>query len=125
MREAGATEWRLTFGPRRETLKAPSRGTPMAGTKAGTGQPIFFRCSRCRRDRGPSFGWRDHVRLTGKVRHVGTFAPRMMDAAVQYECRDCGHVGWSRHFDLEGRAQALGLAAQSLTTWIARGRSST
>lgn len=75
----------------------------MAGN--GTGSPLTFRCSRCR-------GWRhtghthlgriERVRLTGRVRpefakvgRLGTTRCRAWSA--EYDCRDCGHTGWSSH----------------------------
>jgi len=45
-----------------------------------------------------------NLEATGKLRklsdresrHVGV---RQIGFKVQYRCRDCGHVGWSRHMD--------------------------
>lgn len=97
----------------------------MPGTNAGTGSPISFRCSACRRlasrSKEPVFrprrgcvggtywretyhgGRRDRVALTGRTRNFGTRGARMSATAREYRCLDCGHVGWSRHVDL-GRA---------------------
>jgi hypothetical protein len=79
----------------------------MAGKNYGTGQPFWFRCSNCRRNHPahrdePRFEGRlDRVRLTGKVRTVPQASGRRVcDVVVQYECRDCGHIGWSRHVDI-------------------------
>lgn len=45
----------------------------MPGSNAGTGQPISFRCAKCRRRDGAmgpksASGWCDRVELTGKTR---------------------------------------------------------
>lgn len=84
----------------------------MAGM--GTGTPIFFQCAACRRCKGASYDtdqYRAHVmkgRL-GRVRLTGRSKPnpsrrrnqRCSDTSREYECLDCGHVGWSIHKDLE------------------------
>ncbi len=84
----------------------------MPGTNAGTGQPISFRCSRCRRRHGTReyFGERrtsgrglvDRVMLTGRKRKAppGGGGPRNSNYRREYICIDCEHVGWSRHIDL-------------------------
>jgi hypothetical protein len=80
------------------------------GSNAGTGQPITFQCSQCRKKNdsifrrpylGPRTGFR--VKLTGKKRPCkqGNAGGRNSRHRRQYECLDCGHVGWSRHIDLE------------------------
>ena len=52
--------------------------------------------------------WRRHegtnLEATGKLRKLspsehGHGGVRMMGFSVQYRCRDCGHVGWTRHVD--------------------------
>ena len=87
----------------------------MPGSNAGTGQPLSFRCSACRKrhgtneyfDRGPrstrSLGRLDRVRLTGKRNLVraGTRGIRTSEYTRQYACKDCDHMGWSRHVDLQ------------------------
>jgi len=84
----------------------------MSGTNAGTGQPLAFRCAKCRIERpyrpgasgirwGPSSGI--NVKLTGRTRpkgRVSALGPRMDRIAREYRCLDCGHVGWSHHYDL-------------------------
>lgn len=72
---------------------------------AGQGVPICFRCWRCRR-RGGRGGTIDRVRILGsRNTHARHGAVRVTDLEYQYECLDCGHVGWSRHVDLD---QAFG-----------------
>lgn len=73
----------------------------MSGTNAGTGQPLSFRCAKCRI--GAQYGmsrrgW--NVELTGRTREVGRGGVRMDRIAREYRCLDCKHVGWSRHYDL-------------------------
>lgn len=76
----------------------------------GTGSPIIFHCPKWRRRwahtrKAP--GSRPHrVELTGRQRPyspawgngLGTRSTRI---SREYRCRDCGHVGWSNHRDLE------------------------
>ena len=70
------------------------------------GQPIRFQCSKCRLSRGPKLaghGRFDRVVLTGKQRHRKRYTGlRILGGGlrVQYQCLDCGHVGWSSHSDL-------------------------
>lgn len=84
------------------------------GSNAGSGQPSQFQCFRCRRAKGALFGtmsWSFHqerggftrVSLTGKIRprRGRTSLGTMSREDRQYQCHDCGHVGWSRHSDLE------------------------
>ncbi len=83
----------------------------MPGTNGGTGQPISFRCSACRKKYGTReyhgehtgrHGYREEVVLTGvtkeiKARRGGV---RNTNTLRQYRCKHCGHVGSSRHVDL-------------------------
>lgn len=91
----------------------------MSGTNAGTGQPLFFRCSVCRRvraraTRNPHFqtwvrGGIDNIRLTGRKRSVAhrhNARGRNSEYEREYKCLDCGHTGWSRHTDLERKERA-------------------
>ena len=88
----------------------------MAG--AGTGQPLIFGCSKCRRrwsawklsrfaPARPMPGTVDRVKLTGRKRKrrrselAHTPTARTGREAREYRCLDCGHVGWSFHSDLE------------------------
>ena len=80
----------------------------MPGTNAGTGKPLSFQCSRCRREnvtremnREPRTGY--DVTLTGRKRSCkqGTAGGRNSKYKREYTCHDCGHVGWSRHHHLE------------------------
>jgi hypothetical protein len=74
------------------------------GCSSGTGQPICFRCRKC------GGFWID-IRLTGGKRKLPTGGyGRSSEHAREYVCR-CGHIGWSRHTDLErlekrGRGEA-------------------
>lgn len=76
-------------------------GGPGRGCYAG--QPLAFRCAECRKTTNPY--WNEpargqNVRMTGRSRAQrvrGANHHRWPDRAYEYECRDCGHVGWSRH----------------------------
>lgn len=85
----------------------------MAG--GGTGQPLWFCCSKCRRrwgyhryhdtDLGRMHrhdGYRHRVVLTGRerVKADGRSHGRSTNRLREYTCKDCGHTGWSRHNDL-------------------------
>lgn len=79
---------------------------------AGPGHPHYFRCSQCRlttnRYEHGRGGFIHHVELTGRRRHDfsphGGASQRIDNWHVyQYKCRDCGHVGWSRHTQLADR----------------------
>lgn len=72
----------------------------MPGTNAGTGNPLTFRCSKCKNgdftDRHRGTNWR----ATGKRRESfnGSGGPRIdHQYKYGYECLDCGFIGWSRH----------------------------
>lgn len=84
----------------------------MAGR--GTGVPIWFKCWACRRAYARLYddasryafagrGGPGRVRLTGRTRPnvSGNRPPRASAKHREYECLDCGHVGWSNHVDLE------------------------
>lgn len=81
------------------------------GANNGTGWPIYFRCSACRRQRSSrpfsseGRGFTDDVTLTGRTRKYMGGNRGVRGAATHYEytCR-CGHTGWSRHKDLERKA---------------------
>lgn len=66
------------------------------GTNAGTGQPIWFKCGRCRALAGA-------VALTGRTRARRRGGIRMTTRAREYVC-ECGYRGWSGHVDLERKA---------------------
>lgn len=83
----------------------------MSGHKtAGAGQPLFFHCPKYRSARATereaaylAFMLRAHreITLTGRTRKVRKpNGQRMTKTAREYRCT-CGHVGWSRHVDLE------------------------
>ena len=77
------------------------------GANNGTGIPMFFVCAMARKER--SFAGREaHViALTGREKPVSgrTGGIRNSDRSREYTCA-CGHVGWSKHIDLEHRAKA-------------------
>ncbi len=80
------------------------------GANNGSGQPYFFMCHGCRRIKG-SLGYSDKgsrlaVKLTGRKRYAnrgGNAGGRNSTHAREYKCSDCGHIGWSRHIDLEDK----------------------
>jgi hypothetical protein len=77
------------------------------GANNGTGQPIAFRCWRCRRRSPAHRVWAKQYRyyhgrnvvVTGRTKDVGRASIRMDLVSREYKC-DCGYVGWSRHKDL-------------------------
>lgn len=77
----------------------------MSGSSGGTGRPMWFRCSRCRSSRRDGRGTR--VTLTGREKPAPIGSARGRNSATlrEYRCDDCGHVGWSRHTDLERQAR--------------------
>jgi hypothetical protein len=90
----------------------------MAG--AGTGQPSAAGCIKCRGEwhllwrQGLSRlrrGEIDRLQLTGRVRSVpfGRGGSRVVFTRYEYTCLDCGHVGWSRHYDVAKKADAQGI----------------
>lgn len=71
----------------------------MPGTNAGTGQPIVFRCARCRRT-----GVTHHnYSLTGQWKALKGSNDRTASVSIEYKC-ECKHQGWSRHIDIARRA---------------------
>lgn len=75
---------------------------------SGTGSPVHFMCSACRRSRGagrghegPVPGRAERVRLNGRRRQRDCATARHGRTLREYECLDCGHVGWSAHQDLK------------------------
>jgi hypothetical protein len=93
----------------------------MGSRGAYAGQPHAFYCSKCRRS--PGFTKRvvlngrhetlggyagNSWRTTGRTRAQGSQGAnqhRWGQVAYQYECLECGHVGWSRHPWVAGRHQ--------------------
>jgi hypothetical protein len=77
----------------------------MPGTNAGTGYPLTFRCAKCKVGRN----WRSffrfdtergrNYRLTGRTRSAKRIGYRQADIKMEYECLDCGHIGWTQHID--------------------------
>lgn len=78
----------------------------MPGTNGGTGQPNWFCCSVCRRDRWrkPGQGSPSDVKLTGRTKDTKRGGYRVNAIAREYKCNSCQHVGWSRHNDLDRKA---------------------
>lgn len=76
------------------------------GSNNGTGQPNWFRCSKCRSTlRGGNGGWAGDVKLTGRKRpHRGKAGARNTFIDREYCCNTCGHTGWSCHVDLARKA---------------------
>lgn len=86
------------------------------GRGAYAGQPLHFACAKCRR----SPGYRDgrgfirrsvgtNYRTTGKYKYQkpkGGNWHSWPEHSYQYECLDCGHVGWSRHPRVQMRYRA-------------------
>jgi hypothetical protein len=76
------------------------------GSNGGSGRPMWFRCSKCRKrnrwDRDDRRGYRRDVVLTGRVRKIddGRSGGRNSNRLREYKCTCCGHVGWSRHTDI-------------------------
>jgi predicted RNA-binding Zn-ribbon protein involved in translation (DUF1610 family) len=80
------------------------------GRSAGPGSPLTFRCATCRslpdfivREAGWKYG-RNVVR-TGRERERrpnkgSALGVRSLREQHEYRCKDCGHVGWSRHTDI-------------------------
>lgn len=88
------------------------------GKGLGTGRPLNFQCSNCRKAKGypanPRLdkGYRNEVTLTGKTRSAcdgNACDSRSTNTAVQYTCNFCGHTGWSRHYDIFFKAVRAGL----------------
>lgn len=81
----------------------------MSGTSAGTGQPTSFQCSQCRKNNLSFRGIYSErtgydATLTGRKRYAnmhGNAGVRNSTHKREYTCDHCGHVGWSRHIDLE------------------------
>lgn len=55
---------------------------------------------------GKASGYADAVTLTGRRKKHSTCGIRHGMISREYRCSDCGHVGWSRHIDLEALPDA-------------------
>jgi len=77
----------------------------MPGTNGGTGQPYYFVCAKCRTWRRAFMGTTRGMNLeaTGRwrPRRDGRGGSRIGSKFVEYRCKDCGHVGWSKHKEAE------------------------
>jgi len=82
----------------------------MVGTNAGTGYPITFRCSMCRRGRYVhsfmTIG-KDALNVvrTGRTRPIpkgqrSGWRSTVVSQQHEYRCLDCGHVGWTKNPDV-------------------------
>jgi hypothetical protein len=90
----------------------------MPGTNAGTGYPLTFRCAKCKvgrnwrsffrfdTERGRNYRLTGRTRsakrigrLTGRTRSAKRIGYRQADIKMEYECLDCGHIGWTQHID--------------------------
>lgn len=74
------------------------------GNNNGSGQPNNLRCAKCKRGHVRGLGHK--LRATGHTRPLppsleGRGGIRVMNQQAEYECLDCGHVGWSRHKDMQ------------------------
>lgn len=76
---------------------------------AYAGQPHSFACAMCRKSM--SF-YENSCTVGRRYRTTGRSRPRRSQGmnyrhwgkiAYEYECLDCGHVGWSRHPDVARR----------------------
>jgi hypothetical protein len=78
------------------------------GSNNGTGQPNWFRCSKCRSTvrGGHHCGFANDVELTGEQRphRSKKGGARITHIDRQYRCLSCGHVGWSCHVELADKA---------------------
>lgn len=70
------------------------------------GVPLTLRCAKCKVGRDYTRPTQQHVgtylEATGELRlltsaQFGIGHPRTLGFRAGYRCRDCGHVGWSRH----------------------------
>lgn len=84
----------------------------MPGTNAGTGKPLHLKCAQCKKQTKRTWlsgGRIIYTSLTGRLVRTGKVRGepkpygshlRMLGEHHQYECLDCGHVGWTRHVDI-------------------------
>lgn len=83
----------------------------MVGTNAGTGYPLTLRCAKCKRYRdydNPQHADRGcQLAATGRIRPLTSqqfghnSSGRALHYRAEYRCLDCGHIGWSRHVQME------------------------
>ena len=83
----------------------------------GSGQPIHFKCSNCRKWRTQlvrdgaldCLAGRKFVATGERRRRFTTGGGPRIDNQFQYQyrCNDCGHVGWSRHVDVRRAYEKL------------------
>lgn len=93
----------------------------MAGT--GTGYPLTLRCARCKvgRDFRRDYDKGCHLEATGRVRQLLPSQRRVnvrcMAVQAEYRCLDCGHVGWSKHGDMERLLLLKGFRVEISGKW--------
>lgn len=83
------------------------------GANNGTGWPLSFWCSVCRKNRGLDLDKNRHdapgrdVVRTGRTRSYtgGNRGARGLNTFHEYTCSHCGHTGWSRHVDMVKKPQ--------------------
>jgi hypothetical protein len=78
------------------------------GRSVGAGSPLTLRCTKCKRlrDWRHDTSYRDmRLRPTGKFRKRHKYTLRIRSIPwpwqAQYECLNCGHLGWTTHLDIE------------------------
>jgi len=89
----------------------------------GTGYPNVFRCTHCkvmfrsrmRHRRAEGDG--TNVVRTGRTKPLlssqkGRCHSRALLHRVEYQCLDCGHIGWTRNADIEGKPVKLDAQAK-------------
>jgi hypothetical protein len=94
----------------------------MPGSNNGTGQPLAFQCSQCRKrnyacDRAhlSRTGYLDDCTFTGRSKHARRGGIRRSRKAWEYRCRACRHSGWSSHIQAERAAfEVLRAAVEKL-----------
>lgn len=63
-------------------------------------QPEVFQCTRCANARYAAEGRANRVTFTGREKPLSRAKGMPPKTSMEYECSDCGFVGWSSHPDL-------------------------
>lgn len=73
----------------------------MAGVRGQTGQPLYLKCSRCRKTRLRGQAAVGELVRTGRDRpYRATYATgRTSRTAYECKCLTCNHIGWYAHRD--------------------------
>jgi hypothetical protein len=99
-------DWRssLRCCARRWRLPRRLRWSQKMGSNGGTGYPNWLRCAKCRKSRTfrPDRTGAN-LEATGRTKplrghHSGY---RCTNRQIEYRCRECGHIGWTKHMDAE------------------------